>query len=81
MTRERKRRNGYQARGVIDRIEDRRVAVIILDDGQELHWNASQLPPGAKEGTAVVIALAIDVQDTAKRMERSRELLKDIFTQ
>lgn len=81
MTRERKPKSATEMRGVIDRIEDGRVAVIVLDDGQQLHWPASRLPRGAREGMAVTLALAIDVQDTARRLDRTKELLQDIFSE
>lgn len=68
-------------RGVIDRIEDGKVAVILLDDGQQLRWPSSRLPQGAREGSAVVLSLDIDVQDTERRLARTKELLKDIFTE
>ena len=70
-----------ELKGIIDRIEDGRIAVVVLDDGQELHWPASRLPQGAREGIAIVLALAVDPEDTASRLERSKELLRDIFTE
>ncbi len=69
-----------ELRGVIDRIEAGKVAVIILDSGQEIHWPASRLPRGAKEGMAVVIRLEVDLEDTRKRLEQSQGLLDDVFS-
>lgn len=68
-------------RGVIDRIEDGRIAVIILDDGQELRWPAALLPTGAREGAAIVLTLSVDEADTERRLKHSQELLDDIFDQ
>jgi len=79
--RQRKATGQPSIRGVIDRIEDGKVAVILLDDGQRLLWPASNLPAGAKEGAAIVLSLDIDVKDTERRLDRTKELLKDIFTE
>ena len=44
------------ARGVIDRIESD-MAVLVLDDGQELDWPVDNLPDDVKPGTAVILSL------------------------
>ncbi|MCL4458950.1 MAG: DUF3006 domain-containing protein [Chloroflexi bacterium] len=68
-------------RGVIDRFEEGKWAVIVLDDEQQLIWPVSQLPPGAKEGSAIVLRITVDDEDTKRRRGRTEELLKDIFTE
>jgi len=65
-------------RGVIDRFEGG-WAIIALDDGRELLWPKGGLPEGAKPGMAVVVSLAVDVEDTEARRARIRGLQDEIF--
>jgi hypothetical protein len=44
-------------RGVVDRIEGD-LAVLVLDDGQQLNWPLAKLPADVRPGIAVVLSLA-----------------------
>lgn len=64
-------------RGVIDRYEGD-YAVLVFDDGQRLLWPREQLPAGAREGVAVVVALTVNLMDTEQRSAKLQTLLVDI---
>jgi len=64
-------------RGAVDRYEGD-YAVLVFDDGQRLLWPREQLPAGTREGTAVAIALTIDLTDTEQRSARLKGLLANI---
>ena len=68
-------RKDFSLRGVVDRYEGD-YAVLAFDDGQKLLWPKKQLPAGAREGIAVVVALAVDLIDTEQRSARLKGLLQ-----
>lgn len=70
-------------RGVIDRVEEtggeQKLAVIVLDDEQQLVVPVEELPPGARAGMAVVLLVNLDPEDTRQRAERIRRLQGELF--
>jgi len=70
-------------RGAIDRLErDERghhLAVIVLDDGQQLVVPAEILPKDAKEGDVLILRLEIDRDETERRRARIRDLQRELF--
>jgi hypothetical protein len=58
--------------GVIDRFEGD-VAVVVLDDGQQLRWPRVNLPPQCTAGTAVRLSLAV-AGDQAIEQRAGREV-------
>ncbi len=65
-------------KGTIDRFEGK-LAVIKLDEGQELHWPINNLPEGVKEGTAVRLILSTSESDEEERQEVAKALLNEIL--
>ena len=61
-----KKNSSKALRAVIDRIEEdqegRRLAVLCVDDGQELIIALDKLPPGVEEGASVVITITLDAK-------------------
>ena len=70
-------RKDFSLHGVVDRYEGD-YAVLAFDDGQRLLWPSEQLPAGAREGVAVVVALTVDLMDTEQRSAKLQGLLADI---
>ena len=70
-------RKDFSLHGVVDRYEGD-YAVLVFDDGQKLLWPIEQLPAGAREGVAVVVALTVDLMDTEQRSSRLQSLRADI---
>ncbi len=63
----------------IDRFEDK-LAVLRLDDGQELVLPVVNLPSGVREGSRLILEVMTAEEDEAKRVERARQLLNDLLT-
>lgn len=62
----------------IDRFEAN-LAVVRLDDGQEINIPKSELPSDAGEGARLVLNFGHEVEDEALRAERARQLLSDLL--
>lgn len=65
-------------RGFVDRLEGG-FAVVVTEEGEEVLWPAKELPEGARPGVAVILAMAVDYCETARREAEVRDLLRDIF--
>ncbi len=65
-------------KAAVDRFEGDS-AVIKTEDGQELIWPKSELPEGAKEGTAVRLALSTSQTDEEERAKLAKTLLNEIL--
>lgn len=65
-------------RGTVDRYEGD-YAIIVLDEGGEVLWPKARLAEGARPGAIVVLAMAADRRETARREQEVRHLLRDIF--
>ena len=62
----------------IDRFEGD-VAVVRLDDGQELDVLKSELPAGLGAGARLALDFLHAAQDEAKKAEQARQLLNDLL--
>ncbi len=71
-------RHQYFMQGVVDRIEGDK-AVIRFDGGQELVWSKENLPPDAREGSAVRVLVTTAQEDTAERVRIAKALLNEIL--
>ena len=61
---------------IIDRFEGD-YAVVELPDGTMVDMPISLIPEGAREGDVLVIS--IDIDETAKRKERIKNLMDDLW--
>lgn len=61
---------------IIDRFEGK-YAIVELEDQTFANVEVSALPPGAKEGD--VISVAIDVVETTERKERIQNKMDNLF--
>ena len=62
----------------IDRFEGD-LAVVRLDNGQEMAWPIAELPAEAREGARLVLHLTPAVEDEARRAEEARQLLTGLL--
>ncbi|MGQ9674455.1 MAG: DUF3006 domain-containing protein [Chloroflexota bacterium] len=65
-------------RGIVDRFEGE-LTVIVIDGGHEVLWPTKRLAEGVRPGVSVIMAMAVDQGDTARREREVRDLLQDIF--
>lgn len=65
-------------KAAIDRFEGDS-AVIKTEDGQELLWPKNELPPDAKEGTAVRLNISTSQTDEEERTKLAKTLLNEIL--
>lgn len=63
---------------VIDRIENG-MAVLSLEDGQELMWPEEELPSDASEGDVMKLSLASEDEMTEDREGTAKAILNEIF--
>lgn len=79
MTKERTQNKSINIKGVIDRIEDRAIAVIVLDDESEsINLPLSRLPAGTVEGDHLSIVISIDKQSRAIAERETRNIMDDL---
>lgn len=62
----------------IDRFEEG-VAVVRLDDGQEILIVRNELPASAHEGSRLVIKVSASVEDENSKVDQARQLLNDLL--
>lgn len=62
----------------IDRLEGE-MAIIRLNDGQEINLPISELPAGAQEGSKLAMSLVHLAEEESKQIERARQLLNDLL--
>lgn len=76
MSDERKREASKRTRGVIDRIEDDGMAVVLVgeEEGVSLDVPASLLPEGAEEGDHLSISIALDKESRRSAEDRVKAL-------
>lgn len=76
MSDERKREASKRTRGVIDRIEDDGMAVVLVgeEEGVSLDVPASLLPEGAEEGDHLSINIALDKESRRSAEDRVKAL-------
>ncbi len=65
-------------KATIDRLEND-LAVIRLDDGQELSLPLNLLPPGSSEGSLLSLSLGDEASLTKERQAQARALLNEIL--
>ncbi|HBH46654.1 MAG: hypothetical protein A2445_02605 [Candidatus Jacksonbacteria bacterium RIFOXYC2_FULL_44_29] len=68
----------YIKKAVIDRIEGGQ-AVIIIENGQILHWESANLPPGLKEGDVVIVEIKDAEGVTQDQQVLAKKILNEIF--
>ena len=64
----------------LDRFEGRNksIAVLVTDDGEQIHVPRVLLPPGAKAGDVLSLTLERDADATRKLGEETRQVQKDL---
>ena len=62
----------------IDRFEGE-MAVVLLDNGQQIDIPKSELPSGVHEGARLVLNFIHTHEDEAKRADQARQLLTDLL--
>lgn len=65
--------------GVIDRFEGK-MAVIRLDDGQEINWPREGLSPDLKEGSVVRVFVGASLTEEEERAKIAKSLLNEILS-
>ena len=67
----------------IDRFETdeagNRLAVLVVDDGQQLILPASRLPEGCQDGTVLIVDLTADHAETQRRLQRVKQVQSRLF--
>lgn len=63
---------------IIDRLEGK-FAVLRSDDGLTINWPKKQLPKGAREGSALIIRVALEEDDRKQREKTAKEFLNEIL--
>ncbi len=66
----------------LDRFEGKQksIAVLVTDDGQSINLPRALLPPGAKAGDVLSLALEADPEATRKLAEETRKVQQDLET-
>lgn len=62
----------------IDRFEGE-MAVLLLENGQQIDIPKAELPAGVHEGARLVLNFIHTHEDEAKRADRARQLLTDLL--
>lgn len=62
----------------LDRIEDNDLAVLVTDDGQEIHLPKALLPGGAKAGDVLKCSLEVDPAATKALKDDAKALQQDL---
>ncbi len=64
----------------LDRFEGKKksIAVLLTDDGESINLPRVLLPPGAKAGDVLALALEIDLEATRKLAEETRNAQQDL---
>lgn len=62
----------------IDRFEAN-LAIVRLDDGQEIIIAKKELPDGVGEGARLILNFSHEVEDENRRAARARQLLSDLL--
>ena len=81
MAEENKRKRSVELRGVIDRIEDNEMAVILLgeDEKMRVDFPVKLLPEGASDGDHLRIKIKLDDESRAKMQERIQNLQAELL--
>ncbi len=66
-------------KGFIDRIEDNRIAVVILNEGGEMLIPADAFPFKIREGMHLKIEFSPDTESEGKAKERIRNLQQELL--
>ncbi|HEX2987530.1 MAG TPA: DUF3006 domain-containing protein [Chloroflexota bacterium] len=79
----RKMENGVHLWVTYDRVEEdergRKIAVLLFDDGQELHLPAGYLPRDSAPQQVLEVTLRADLQETERRAEDVRRRQQQLF--
>ena len=65
-------------RAILDRFEENK-AVLRTDDGQELTVSKTELPKGAKEGTAFFLLFSESASEEEAREKLAKSILNEIL--
>lgn len=64
--------------GVVDHFEGK-LAVLRLEDGQQINWPRENLPSGLKEGGSVKLFVSDSASEEEERSKMAKSLLNEIL--
>jgi len=73
------KKQNYEQSAKIDRFEDV-LAVLILEDGQEIKWPIKKMPDDIKEGMLVRVKISTTQSEEEEQKKLAKELINEILS-